>query len=65
MTYLQKSAIDLMQSVYDLNQNINGYFQNDKRAEAIKRGEQAAKDADKVESNITGVVESEKTEKSS
>jgi hypothetical protein len=65
MTYLQKSAIDLMQSVYDLNQNINGYFQNDKRLEAIKRGEQAAKDADKVESNITGVVESEKTEKSS
>ena len=65
MTYLQKSVIDLMQSVYDLNQNINGYFQNDKRADAIKRGEQAARDADKVEDNITGVVESEKTEKDS
>lgn len=65
MTYLQKSVIDLMQSVYDLNQNINGYFQNDKRTDAIKRGEQAAKDADKVEDNITGVVEQEKSEKDS
>lgn len=62
MGVLQGTISDLFQSVSNLSKNINSYFIEKKRSDAIQKGNEAIKNADEIENALVQVTKQE-TEK--
>jgi hypothetical protein len=64
MTQLDKEIMILFSECKNLSDNLNKYFLQPKRANAIKNGDKAARNAKAVEEAASGMVEEEKAERS-
>ena len=59
MNILQGTISDLFQSVSDLSKNINSYFIEKRRSNAIQKGNEAIKNADEIENALVRVTKQE------